>query len=143
MSLGLLILAALAGALILWLFVWEKFELPGSIGWKSKRLSRREHDRRSRMSPDDLAQEVHSSIRYEQWDRFPSAAAILARSSGWSDQNLCDALKALLAEVAQEDQQAGRNRRDSNYFEFYDCGLAGILDVLEARLKGAAPTARR
>jgi hypothetical protein len=135
----LLAFAVLLVAFMLWLFLSDRFELPGSIVWNAKRVLRRERDRRSTMPADDLAREAQARIRHERWEKFASATAVLARSSGWSDQDLYDTLRALLAEVAQEDQQTGRHGRESNYFEFYDCGLAGIVEVLDARLKGATP----
>jgi hypothetical protein len=130
---GIGIVFAILAALGLWLFVWEPLGLPGSIAWRSARLSQRWRERLAATSTDDLARSASELIRYERWERFPSAVAVLERSSGWSDSSLREALRALFAECAEEDRERGRGGRDSNYFELYDCGLAAILEELDRR----------
>jgi hypothetical protein len=86
---------------------------------------------------DDLLANVRMSLRVEKWERFPSGHALL-QDRPWTDQALRETLSQLLAEVVAEDRAQGRDGRESNYFEFHDSGLAGILELVEARLARTA-----
>ena len=67
------------------------------------------------------------------WIRFKSAQAMLQKSS-WTDQELLEGLENIFAEATKEDTEKGRSGRDSNYFDFYDCGFARHCEALRSRL---------
>jgi hypothetical protein len=128
-------LAALFG---LWLGVWERFELPGSIGWRVRRSREREQDRLRRAPIADLVSEIRASIRYERWEGLGPAGTLLSEDR-WTDETLLRALEAFRTAVDQDDAAKGRSGRDSGAFEFYDCGLAAIHEALQKRHADAGP----
>ena len=71
-----------------------------------------------------------AEIRFEQWERFPSASKLL-NDGEWTDAALLESLRNLYAEAASE--HPGQRGRDSNVFEFHDCGLMSIVEMLEKR----------
>jgi hypothetical protein len=80
-----------------------------------------------------LANRVSAAVRFERWDRFATGAEILKRDA-WTESELLHALEKLFEDVTNEDHANGRTGRDSNFFEFYDCGLAAISEALRDRL---------
>ena len=115
---------------------WEYLGLPGSIMWRARRATKRDGERRLRAPTADLLAEAQAAVRFEHWERFGPADALL-RASTWSDEQLLRALEELFAAARDDDASKGRSGRDSNVFEFHDCGLAWIADALRTR------TARR
>lgn len=88
-----------------------------------------------------LVQRVVEAIRYEQWGRLEAGSIILERD-GWTEQALLDALEVLYRELLAEDDAHGRSGRDSNAFEFHDCGLAAICEALRDRVGGPTRSGR-
>jgi hypothetical protein len=119
---------ALVGVVV----VWERLELPGSIMWRARRSQEREAARLLRASTDVLLSEARSAITYEHWERFAPARALL-QGDRWTDAELLRVLDELFAAVGEDDNVNGRSGRASNYFEFYDCGLASIVEALRKR----------
>ena len=112
--------------------VWEYFALPGSIIWRARRFDKRESARRLRASTEVLLSEARSAVRYEHWERFAPARALL-QDDRWTDAALLRVLEELFAVLSEDDKVKGRPGRGGNVFEFYDCGLASILEALEKR----------
>lgn len=117
----LIVLAVLFGA---WL-VWSRW-----LFWSAARKAREAREDLAALPAEKLVEEVRRLIRFERWERFRSADRILS-SDEWTDASLLDGLKDLRAEVAAE--QPGNVGRDSNLFEFYDCGLMSIVELLQKR----------
>lgn len=67
------------------------------------------------------------------WKRFKTAQAMLQKTV-WTDQELLEGLESVFTEATKEDAEKGRSGRDSNYFEFYDCGFASHCEALRNRL---------
>lgn len=122
----ILIVAALFGV---W-FVWNRLRLPGSLLWNAARRARKEQERVAALPTAKLVEEVRSRIRFERWERFGAAIRILD-DDGWTDASLLQGLNDLYAEAVNE--QPGNYGRGSNIFEFYDCGLAHIVESLKKR----------
>jgi len=116
--------------------VWEKLELPGSIGWRARRFRKRENERLFRTSPADLLAEARKAVRYEQWERFAPARALF-QEEPWTDERLLGLLEELYAALAGDDRAKGLSGRSGSVFEFYDCGLASITEALEKRTRSA------
>jgi hypothetical protein len=87
-----------------------------------------------RTPADDLAREAVGAIDSERWGHFAAAESLSQRSEQWTDVALIEALENLWREVIADDQARGRQGRDSNRFEFYDTGLAVMLEVLRERV---------
>jgi hypothetical protein len=121
----------LAGLFGLWL-VWERFGLPGSIAWRALRSTERNAARLRRAPIADLLSEVRDALRGERWEQMGPAPALLGEDR-WTDDRLLRALDELFAALRADDESKGRSGRDSNYFEFHDCGLAAICEALQKR----------
>lgn len=67
------------------------------------------------------------------WIRFKSAQSMLQKTI-WTDQELLEGLENVFTEATEEDTKKRRSGRNSNYFEFYDCGLASHCEALRDRL---------
>ena len=119
---------ALGGVVV----VWQYLALPGSIVWRARRFQKRESARRLRASTEVLLSEARSAVHYEHWERFAPARALL-QDDRWTDAALLRALDELFAALNEDDKVQGRSGRDSSVFEFYDCGLASICEVLQKR----------
>jgi hypothetical protein len=117
------------------LYWWERAGLPGSIQWRARRATRRRKAWLVRASPAQLLDEVRRSVQFERWERFPTGRMLMV-SNLRDDAALMDAVERLFAEVTDEDREKNQHGRDSNFFEFYDSGLALVLDALEARVSG-------
>lgn len=117
--------------------VWQYLALPGSIVWRARRFQQREHARLLRASTDVLLSEARSAVRYEHWERFAPARALL-QDDRWTDAALLRVLDELFAALNEDDEVKGRSGRDSSVFEFYDCGLASIFEALQKRTAPAA-----
>ena len=131
-----LLLVAGMFALVGVVVVWERLGLPGSIVWRARRSQKRESARLLRASTEVLLSEARSAVHYEHWERFAPARALL-QDDRWTDAALLRVLDELFAALNEDDQAKGRSGRDSNYFEFYDCGLASIVEALQNRTAAA------
>ena len=112
---------------------WEWLQLPGWIGWRARRWTKREQERLRRVPTATLASDARSAIAYEKWERLGPARALLEQDH-WTDESLLQALEALYSAVNEDDRSKGRFGRDSGAFEFNDCGLASICEALVDRL---------
>jgi hypothetical protein len=112
-------------------FIWNWLRLPGSFHWNAAGRARNERERLAALPTSKLCDEVRRLIRYEQWERFASATKILAHDE-WTDSALLQDLNDLYVEVSKE--RPGHYGRDSNVFEFHDCGLMEILEILKTRV---------
>ena len=127
-----MILVAGMFALIGVVVVWERFALPGSIMWRANRSLKRRNARLLRASTEVLLSEARSAVQYEHWERFAPVRALL-QDDRWTDAALLRVLEELFAALSEDDAATGRLGRGGNVFEFYDCGLASILEALEKR----------
>jgi hypothetical protein len=119
-------------ALVGVVLVWERLELPGSIMWRARRSQKRESARLLRASTEVLLSEARSAVTYEHWEKFAPARALL-EGDRWTDAELLRVLDELFAALSEDDTAKSRAGRDSNWFEFYDCGLASIVEALQKR----------
>ena len=101
-------------------------------GWRNRRARRKELQRLTRVPTAELVASARNMIKFEHWEHFGPAAELLQKAQ-WTDEELRANLDALYAAVVEEDRAQGRSGRDSNSFEFHDCGLAGICEALQAR----------
>ncbi|HVY49426.1 MAG TPA: hypothetical protein VHB21_26220 [Minicystis sp.] len=108
-------------------FLWGRW-----LFWRAARQARAERERLAGLPAAKLADEVRRRIHFERWERFHSAKHILTRDD-WTDSSLLESLNDLYAEAARE--QPGNFGRDGNVFEFHDCGLASIVEILRARTR--------
>lgn len=76
------------------------------------------------------------------WDRFKTTQSMLQKIT-WTDKELLDGLENLFSEAVEEDKEKGRSGRDSNYFDFYDCGFASHCEALRDRLGLPQPWSNR
>ncbi len=120
-----LVLAAVL-ALCLLFVVWS---------WRAhaRRAAEREHDAWKRRSADELAAHAKHLIRYERWEHFTAAQALLSRDTVWTDRELRSTLTQLHEEVLQEDAAQGRQGRESSSFEWHDAGFSRMCEVLDER----------
>ncbi|TKC90539.1 hypothetical protein [Polyangium fumosum] len=111
-------------------------------GWtapqRARRAAEREIEAQRRMSVGELAELALGLVRYERWERFAAAEALRAHASFWTDRELRDALTRLRVEVLEEDAAHRHTGRESNRFEWYDSGLAGVWEILEERVNRSA-----
>lgn len=105
----------------------------GVFGPFSRRRQRKQDELLRSAEISDLASMACQAIRYEGWDRFSAGTKIVNRVE-WTDRELFDALEELWCAATDEDKESGKSGRESNYFELYDCGLAGIIEALTERL---------
>jgi len=84
-------------------------------------------------SMGSLAREASDAIRSERWDRLEAGSRIV-RGESWTEEGLLDALEELWKTLDEEDDAKGQRGRGSNYYEFYDSGLADIYWALRDRL---------
>lgn len=111
-------------------FVWNVLRLPGSFEWNAARRARRERQRLAALPTLELVDEVRRLIHFQRWGRFHSANKIL-NDGEWTDAALLETLLHLRAEAANE--QPGHYGRGSSVFEFSDCGLMSIVEILKTR----------
>ncbi len=91
-------------------------------------------DERLRTPPvHDLAAEIATTVVSAGWDRLEPGAALQCPDAR-TEKNLLDGLDALLEALMAEDEEKGQTGRDSNYFNFYDLGLARVSEALRDRL---------
>lgn len=81
----------------------------------------------------DLAAEVAKAVTMAGWGRLEPGAALQA-ATAQSDRELLEGLDALWSALVAEDEASGRSGRDSNYFDFYDFGLARTSEALRERV---------
>jgi hypothetical protein len=116
--------------------LWQFTPFPGSIDWRARQALRRLRAQRNKASTVELLVEARRAVQFERWERFP-AGKTLVTDEIHSDARLREVIRKLFTEVTEEDRERNRDGRDGNYFEFYDSGLAMLLEVLEDRLKVA------
>ena len=124
----------------MWIIAPLVVALVALLGWMGivdprvrARRRRLREDILRRASPGDLLVQAQRAVRGEAWQRLETGARLLSLST-CTDEELHACLKALFAEVSEEDHREGRSGRDSNFFEMYDCGLVAIIEALDGRL---------
>ena len=83
------------------------------------------------MNAAALASEVLHRIRGEGWESFPTAG-VFAAERIWTDETLAAALENFRVELLAS-EPATRPSREGKLFEWYDCGLALIAEIVEKR----------
>ncbi len=105
-----------------------------AIGSLHRMRHNREYHSRLREAPlEELTKRCAEAVLSEQWERLDAGRSIVD-GENWTERSLLDALNVLWTKITEEDGGRGRTGRDSNYFEFYDSGLAGITEALHDRL---------
>jgi hypothetical protein len=88
----------------------------------------------------DLAQECATAVRGNGWLSTSAGEVLCSPGRAWTERELLEALEALFREVTTSDPGLGHG---SNYYMFYDAGLAEIGELLRDRLGIPQPWAGR
>jgi hypothetical protein len=126
------VLIALIGVGVVSVF-WQGSSLPGSIAWRARQTLRRRKAQLMKAPTAELVADARSAVRFERWERFPAGKTLVVEDIK-DDAQLRVVINQLFAAVTEEDREKNRRGRDGNYFEFYDSGLALVLEVLEERM---------
>ena len=86
------------------------------------------------MSAAELASEALRRVRGEGWESFPTAGEFATERS-WTDETLAAALEDFRVELLASEPPSMRPSREGNVFEWYDCGLALIAEILQKRAR--------
>ncbi len=129
------VVLALIGVGVLVLF-WQGSSIPGSIAWRARRAMRQRKAQLMKAPSAELLADARRAVQFERWERFPAGKTLVVDDIK-NDAQLRVVINQLFAAVTEEDREKNRRGRDGNYFEFYDSGLALVLEVLEGRMKAA------
>ena len=95
-------------------------------------VTRRYRKKLRSMTPDELADEARNCAKGAGYERTFADSMLFQQLRDWSQIALARAIDDLYAKVVARDEQEGNlGRRESLMFEFHDCGLASVREVLD------------